>query len=328
MPSKVSAIPRREPRKASAMSAPTTSASVQGSQPTSMGPKTRLPVPSHLALTTASRTSSKKHQHTRSVASPSTKIAQAPRPQPTPSSLKSKNPLSIEVTKRGPTGLLTPTSPQSPKSSAPELFASPKAPRKEDQTAEVPKIVTQFKSPSSPTKSPYMHAHIGDPCIPGALVHQLSCGHKIITRIPEQCKANCQRPLPECMAKFANAKHESHMFVCGTCVEEHVEKHRQAKRALFLETFEKTKRHMGCIPEGWIESQMEYWERVWENDMHKEKAEFAKLGEVCTSIPGEPGPVELPPKNVVGKTTSMSSGPEKKSKKAIASPGTLRRGKA
>ncbi|KAK4505739.1 hypothetical protein PRZ48_003704 [Zasmidium cellare] len=328
MPSKISAIPRREPYKVSAVAA-TTAKPMQQSQPTSLGRKTRLPMPSHLTSTTTTKASSKKHQHTRIVATPSNKTTQAPRPRSTPSSSKAKDtPSIVKVTKDETSGLLTPplSTLESPRQPVPECFASPKAPKKEDGNAEAPKIVTRLETPTSPTKSPYMHAHIGDPCIPGALVHQLSCGHKVITRIPEQCKANCQRPLPECIAKFANAKHQSHAFVCGACVEQHVEKHRQNKRALFLETFDKTKLQMGCFPEGWIESQMEYWERVWENDMQKERAEFAKLGEICTSIPGEPVPVELAPAVNVGKSTFLPLAPEKKSKKVTASPGT-RRGK-
>lgn len=112
------------------------------------------------------------------------------------------------------------------------------------------------------------------------------------------------------MEKYANQKDESHAFVCTSCVEGHLEKHHQAKKAIFLESSEKMN-----VPEGWVERQLAYWERVWKNDIEKERAELKKLGEDCTCIPGEPIPIELAVEPKFGKSTGLPLPPTKKPKK-------------
>lgn len=323
MASKTSSIPRREPRKHSAIVNAGLSRSGRQSQPTPSGSKTKLPTPSQSTI----QAPSKKHLHSRSLAVPTPKAIKPTRPRSAPFKPKAKDKLEVvEASHRVFSSLSTPTSAerQSPAKFRPAHFQTPKAPKKESRSTEIPTIAAQAQRPNSPSKSPYLHAHIGDACIHGALVHELRCGHKVMTRIPEQCKSNCRRPLPQYIEKYANAKNESKAFICAGCVEEYVEKHRQAKRVMFLESVEKIKGQMGGIPEGWVECQLEYWERVWKNDSQKERTEFAKLGDLCACIPGEPAPLESGLTKDGGQSTASLLPVEKRSKKDKASPPPIR----
>jgi hypothetical protein len=78
------------------------------------------------------------------------------------------------------------------------------------------------------------------------------------------------------------------IFVCAACVELHVQVHREVKRDVYNYNFSRTEAQMGKFPIVWIETQKEYWEKVWENDMKKERDAFAQLGRICAYISGEP----------------------------------------
>lgn len=62
---------------------------------------------------------------------------------------------------------------------------------------------------------------------------------------------------------------------------------------------------MGSFPPGWREEQSEYWDRVWENDVQAERAQFEKLGRKCGYISGEP--IQEGEVREVGGVSSMPS---------------------
>lgn len=45
---------------------------------------------------------------------------------------------------------------------------------------------------------------------------------------------------------------------------------------------------MGGFAPEWREEQSRYWERVWDNDVQAERAQFEKLGRKSLAIPGGP----------------------------------------
>lgn len=110
-----------------------------------------------------------------------------------------------------------------------------------------------------------------------------------MTAKPDPCASNCRRPLSQkAVSAFANLLQSTEAFVCATCVEVSVQSHREMKRVLFAEQMDRIELQMGGFPAAWREEQDEYWERVWENDVQAERAQFEKLGRKCHYIPGEP----------------------------------------
>lgn len=164
-----------------------------------------------------------------------------------------------------------------------ESLATPKGPKPALKFS-----IRPNQAPSKKATSPYLNQHVADPCIPGSLVHQLSpCGHKIISTSPDPCASNCRRPLQEALSIFANIPQGTEPFICAACVEFSVRSHREMKRALFDSQMERTELQFGGFPVGWKDAQREYWERVWENDMSAERAQFEKLGRKSRAIPCE-----------------------------------------
>lgn len=274
------------------------------------------PPPSSTSKSSIGRPSSKPYssRRTDSVVNQSLKLL------PVPSSSQHRYGPSTSAATTSPTkayGFLTPASAVS-RSSAREgaIPTTPKGPRqgfKVDSNTTVP-----TQTPSKKAASPYLNTHIADPCIPGCLIHQLSpCGHKIMTSKPDPCASNCRRPLSQqATSSFANILQSTEAFVCAACVEFSVQTHREMKRALFREQMDRTELQMGAFLPGWREEQCEYWERVWENDVQAERAQFEKLGRKCHHIPGEPirdGEAQMPP------TYSSAPSPWPPSKRPLAS---------
>lgn len=187
-------------------------------------------------------------------------------------------------------GLITPASTISRRSSiypAPVVLPSPhKDARRDAQTKPSSSHPESLAKLTTPPRSPYMHVHIGDPCLEGSLIHHLTCGHKVITQGPEACASNCQglSAMPRAFPDLSPSKHSDEPFLCAACVEEHVQQHREAKSLFFAEHLRLTALRMGSLPQDWVQKQLDYWERVWTNDVEKEKAEFARLGRTCSYI--------------------------------------------
>ncbi|KJX95092.1 hypothetical protein TI39_contig4134g00004 [Zymoseptoria brevis] len=190
-------------------------------------------------------------------------------------------------------GLLTPPSSTSSRSSLLYAKDGPSSPpypvhtssRSRPLPAAVARRTTSAKATLKPPTSPYMNMHITDPCIPGCLIHQLSpCGHKILTTKPEPCASNCKQR----SSNTPSGTPTQDAFVCAACVELHIQVHREVKRDVYQHNLEQTEVQMGKFPPDWLEQQQEFWEKVWENDMLKEKESFERLGRSCIAIPGEP----------------------------------------
>ncbi|EME47656.1 hypothetical protein DOTSEDRAFT_77901 [Dothistroma septosporum NZE10] len=156
-------------------------------------------------------------------------------------------------------------------------MATPPAPKKRQPKADGGKDGDKAAVDS---ESLFMQGHIGEHCIKGALVHQLACSHKVMTVKVETCASNCVRPLAKHLEEHANRATEE-AFICSACVEQHVLSHREAKRALFEQTYKFTEQKMIALPHGWLDKQRLYWEKVWENDIVMERNAFALFGRKC-----------------------------------------------
>ncbi|KAK4631498.1 hypothetical protein CLAFUW4_03623 [Fulvia fulva] len=204
-------------------------------------------------------------------------------PQPATRNMKKPSRIATvnEARTRVSNGVLTPGSvhfraSSTSKSTATSGIATPQAPKKQALKASG----GESHALSSDSKSLFMKGHVGEHCIHGALVHKLACGHKVITMKVEDCASNCVRPLLKHLQQHANHASEE-AFVCSACIEQHVQSHREAKRTLFEQTYKVTERKMIAFPDGWLEKQRAYWEKVWENDTVMERSAFALLGRKC-----------------------------------------------
>ena len=170
------------------------------------------------------------------------------------------------------------------------LTPSPKAPKQLTQSTATISIGAS-NSPETPSPtlagaspSPYMFPSIADPCIGNSLIHTLTCGHKVITSRPEACASNCSRPLASHLQSYANTTVTSDTFGCPACVEEHVQLHLHAKRAVLSEMMHFASQKLAKLPEDYVKTKFRRGEAEWELEAHWERKELLEVGRECGHV--------------------------------------------
>ena len=135
---------------------------------------------------------------------------------------------------------------------------------------------------ASPTESsPYIAAHVGEPCTVKALDHMLDCGHKIITAQPEPCAENCKGSY----SAHANPKSIDKAFACLVCItrdQQIAHEERVAEfRAEISQVAKFTKKE---DPEAWIEAKVGFMSKAWQDLQNEEMITAAKQGRFCYPV--------------------------------------------
>ncbi|KAK3057572.1 hypothetical protein LTR09_001756 [Extremus antarcticus] len=124
------------------------------------------------------------------------------------------------------------------------------------------------------TTSPYISAHLGEPCTFGSLDHILACGHKVLTLQPEACASNCHQP----RSPLVNPRRVDEPFNCLACITEDIRTKLERKADSFRDELEVVARETGKQDEmAWIRKKVEIVGVAW-----KDQA----LGEICAKIKG------------------------------------------
>ena len=188
------------------------------------------------------------------------------------------------------------SSTKSPETPAPKVIVTPSPPPAEEPSS---KRALKGASPATPTpsaikslelvpkeSSPYVAAHLGEPCTVNALDHLLTCGHKIITTAPEPCATKCQIS----PSKHPNPRSLEQPFICLTCIlNTQQTKHAERVTSFKQELQQVAKTTKKAEPEKWIEMKVGFMEKAWRDVEMEEMREEVREGRFAYPVCVEPG---------------------------------------
>ncbi|KAK3725464.1 hypothetical protein LTR37_000434 [Vermiconidia calcicola] len=148
----------------------------------------------------------------------------------------------------------------------------------------------ETEQPSPNKSSPYVSAHLGDPCTIGSLDHLLTCGHKILTMQPEDCTSNCKQST----SPLINPRGLDEPFCCMACITEHIRDSHAQKVAAFCEELKRVAKETGKRDaKAWIAEKIAIMEIGWHNQRVEEMDAKAEKGRFCHAFYVDPEYQEL-----------------------------------
>ena len=161
--------------------------------------------------------------------------------------------------------------------SPPETPKKPHASRVNSSNTQVIKPA----NPASKDPSPYISAHLGEPCTLKSLDHLLDCDHKIITTQPESCASNCRIS----NSAHSNPRSLDQSFACLACIVAE----QQAKHAERVSSFKEELEHVAKAtkkpdPQGWIVAKVGLMAQAWRDLENEEMIAAAKEGRFCYPV--------------------------------------------